>query len=736
MLDLNVLNKDIQASLKKSQSAYGKDLVLVVGKTGAGKSTLVNYLLRFPMRREEGLAVPLDDAMLPPAAMGDSVESITTYPAAYAGQDGFVYCDCPGFEDNRGSEARVCVSVTTEAVIKRAKSIKSVITVIEWGTIIGERGRGLREVALTLGNLFNSADSKDANADANFNLAQSILFVITKTRSDEVSPVSFMRKITALIEMETKRLEQETLKLENLVKQSGAILTLGMGGKDAEKSQQEEIKHLMQKLAILKLIQANPDNSILVNVFDQGQTREAIIDRLKVLQAIPIQHINFHQADSVRHYFQELMAGEIVRAVQNMKQIRNLPQDIEFEEAKYNKFSNDLKQYEAQILDLNSGRVFLGANDPIVLSSKATLQANQTDLIIKHATLMELNNKMKAAKKELYILDVTDEVEFWNEAKELKRNDFIRNRILHELLYDHIEALKNAPKNIVNGDALTKFMTILDLAILRPIVFPSQIILSPIFIPLIASIDALIGIDLQFKYQGAPFTTAKEEYENGELHRLQYEPNKGKYVAKYESALGKSAKAKVTLYGEKCNKPENKIRIEQLNAEIATLEQTQEDTHAEIAQLQATNKKLETFIAEFMETDRQNLQQKVHELRQLREDARKNIQVVGQKIAEKTALLATHQKEFAERIPWCEMVIEISQFLNFNNVFYPDIVTQFTSLVNLLKNKPSLTSEVPPGKTLFFKAELNVVKEIAATDAALEKSEPPVEERSIAALRI
>jgi predicted GTPase len=35
--------------LKKSISAMGKDGVLIIGNTGAGKSTLVNYLLGYKM---------------------------------------------------------------------------------------------------------------------------------------------------------------------------------------------------------------------------------------------------------------------------------------------------------------------------------------------------------------------------------------------------------------------------------------------------------------------------------------------------------------------------------------------------------------------------------------------------------------------------------------------------------------------------------------------------------------
>jgi ABC-type lipoprotein export system ATPase subunit len=38
--------------LKKSTCAIGKDGVLIIGNTGAGKSTLVNYLLRCEMIEE------------------------------------------------------------------------------------------------------------------------------------------------------------------------------------------------------------------------------------------------------------------------------------------------------------------------------------------------------------------------------------------------------------------------------------------------------------------------------------------------------------------------------------------------------------------------------------------------------------------------------------------------------------------------------------------------------------
>jgi hypothetical protein len=56
-----------------------------------------------------------------------------------------VYCDCPGFLDNRGAEINIANAVNIRAVISNAKSVK-IAVLINYYSIKADRARGLQEM--------------------------------------------------------------------------------------------------------------------------------------------------------------------------------------------------------------------------------------------------------------------------------------------------------------------------------------------------------------------------------------------------------------------------------------------------------------------------------------------------------------------------------------------------------------------------------------------------------------
>lgn len=150
------------------------EIVLVIGSTGAGKSTLINYLngVQYKLKTRQDLnkrrlcLEPISGNEL--ANVGHGLKSRTLYPqivAAHptlvANKSTFAYCDCPGFLDTRKGEnweEAACASLGVPFVVhKLKKAIRSIIIVIDWKVLETERGtHAFKSEALTLLKLINN----------------------------------------------------------------------------------------------------------------------------------------------------------------------------------------------------------------------------------------------------------------------------------------------------------------------------------------------------------------------------------------------------------------------------------------------------------------------------------------------------------------------------------------------------------------------------------------------------
>ena len=138
---INILSTCMLMGKEQAEDAKDEDVVMVIGNTGAGKSTLVNFLhgcqmeqirLKVPAvedgvvkaagskhaakkkrgkrkaKGEKVVQVKLDSD--PPELMriGHSNVSETFVPEVQVDDEpGFTYCDCPGFLDTRGAVINV-----------------------------------------------------------------------------------------------------------------------------------------------------------------------------------------------------------------------------------------------------------------------------------------------------------------------------------------------------------------------------------------------------------------------------------------------------------------------------------------------------------------------------------------------------------------------------------------------------------------------------------------------------
>lgn len=166
------LNDCIIAGGRAIDSATGKDLVVVLGNTGAGKSTFVNFLhgcrLEAVRRADLGLGgggrivrVCKDSPISEVMTIGHTNKSQTFMPTiAPASPDlghAFAYADCPGFLDNRGAEVNVANAVNVKRAISSAKTAR-VVVLIDYYALHADRGRGVQELCTILIDLFGGKD--------------------------------------------------------------------------------------------------------------------------------------------------------------------------------------------------------------------------------------------------------------------------------------------------------------------------------------------------------------------------------------------------------------------------------------------------------------------------------------------------------------------------------------------------------------------------------------------------
>lgn len=399
-LDLDKMQLLMSEAFSKIKSAEKKEMVLVIGNTGAGKSTTVNYLLGCELQAEESLngniAVPIGEIY---AEMGNDSESKTFYPEVFTnGKDPLLYCDCPGFLDNRGKEEKICVSINTQMAITLARNIKSVMVVVDINSLTTDRGGSFRKLSETLGLLLKNPEE----------VASSILFVFTK--NPKAKPAQILKKVSELIASEEKKL-----------KEKGSYISKFIGAEeDIHKTKLEQIE-IERKLKILKLIKDNPDNIKVIDVFDAGESKSDIVQTLYKMRSVSKSAFDFDQYDDARVKFNEVIFDIGQRGTAILKKKIELPSIIEKNIEEKNDTEHRIDFYKNQIKKLQSGE----KSDNI---DAETAQLNKK-LADNNLIIREINQQIDSLKEEIFTLrgelkklDSDVPVTYWRDSVYEKRS--------------------------------------------------------------------------------------------------------------------------------------------------------------------------------------------------------------------------------------------------------------------------------------------------------------------------
>jgi len=134
-----------------------REVVILVGNTGSGKTTLSNLLSNVPLIPGPNGTIVLEDSSHPQAMeIGGGGTSVTVLPRAFL-LDNHVFFDMPGLQDTRGTPQALLVAAFIKQILEQAASAR-ILFVVSRDEILAARGALLKDFLQSIQQLIPGVD--------------------------------------------------------------------------------------------------------------------------------------------------------------------------------------------------------------------------------------------------------------------------------------------------------------------------------------------------------------------------------------------------------------------------------------------------------------------------------------------------------------------------------------------------------------------------------------------------
>ncbi len=195
-INFNHLKYSFDKLAKQYQSVEGKDIFLVIGTTGSGKSTFINYMTGCPLHekideRTRSKYIESKVGVKEKIKISHGCSSETICPEAISSEKGFNYLECAGFQCRRTFfEESLSSSILTQLAIQQANSIRGIILLHSPNP----------DSSASFYDCFFKGLEKIINIKQ---YSESLLFVMTK-KSDHYKPKHFIHLVKEFAEAEER----------------------------------------------------------------------------------------------------------------------------------------------------------------------------------------------------------------------------------------------------------------------------------------------------------------------------------------------------------------------------------------------------------------------------------------------------------------------------------------------------------------------------------------------------